>query len=1045
MSSRIGYPGFVLATGLGWLILLDLSLAGHAGNRYLALYHQGHLWLAMLVLSLLLFARRPVSRGFASLLSVGGETLQRASRRFGARQRRRRCSSLAAAAAVLAFGLGPRPPAPAHVGARPRLADRRRGLVLLPARRPADRAARAQRQGGDVVPALRLADAVRRRRARRRDGRHPRHGPAPDRRLRVGRVPRRGAGDVVAPPQRPGRQRVRARRSSSSPAGSAPSRSRSFASARTTASPRAGSRASPRRSRRSTTSSPSSRGSSAPRRPTASASAPRRGAASPPSRGCSGVPAQIHSDYTFTAMVGVFGPFVAWAASLAMRRLAASADPPSRPRHARRAAPDRRRRPARPRRPGAAQLDRGRLGRADLVPARRHRRRQPGRAAAHRRHLPLRQLRHDVAARQHRVPGALPQRRPARREGAVAERRAVSLLDCAIAASLAVVPVLLGVIALVAWVRPGDPESIWQQGRSDRYVSVRHVAALQTFERAIVAPLVARAAARDDERGARRPRAVPARMERRGRREAVAASLRARRRRRRTAGGAGRRAAGRARRRAARLRRPRQRSRRAPRRRRSRALVRCRRRRARDAARVDRRARAALPGSLRRPGRRAAALRRADAAMLDSFAWRGSEGAATLARWRPEQEVRITAREVTRQESLGRHRRLHLPRPRRRQRFARLLPRRRAQRAAARLRDARGRSRRDRGERRSAGACAGAGGASRRAGAAPIAVDDPRWMVPPSLLALLQPLETLRQPSGALYRAYAEGDERPAACGGARERVAQPRRPRRRAGRLRLFDRRHDRSGAAGARAEDRRLLHRPPRRLPRAGDAPRRGRRPAARRAAARRRDGADGGDRRDRRRQRPHRGARRRALAVRAPGGRRPRPRRRLRHAPALSGAVPRRCAAQSGRLPRRHAGLDDQADHGRRLPRRRRRPRRAPARERARRDAEGRHAGARQPARPADAIRLGALPRPHVLHRAGLRRLRAAVGGAGDGARLRLERRLRRRRRRAAARPTCCSADRSAATTIAPRSRRARPRSPTAACSASRRAGSSAHRCA
>ena len=83
MSSRIGYPGFVLATGLGALILLDLSLAGHAGNRYLALYHQGHLWLAMLALSILLFARRSLSRGFAWLLSVGGETLGRASRRHG--------------------------------------------------------------------------------------------------------------------------------------------------------------------------------------------------------------------------------------------------------------------------------------------------------------------------------------------------------------------------------------------------------------------------------------------------------------------------------------------------------------------------------------------------------------------------------------------------------------------------------------------------------------------------------------------------------------------------------------------------------------------------------------------------------------------------------------------------------------------------------------------------------------------------------------------------------------------------------------------------
>src|SRR5450631_2879729 len=38
----------------------------------------------------------------------------------------------------------------------------------------------------------------------------------------------------------------------------------------------------------------------------------------------------------------------------------------------------------------------------------------------------------------------------------MAERREVSLLDCAIAASLAVVPVLIGVVALVAFVRQAD-------------------------------------------------------------------------------------------------------------------------------------------------------------------------------------------------------------------------------------------------------------------------------------------------------------------------------------------------------------------------------------------------------------------------------------------------------------------------------------------------------------------------------------------------------------------------------------------------------------
>ena len=34
-----------MATGLGWLMLLDLSANGNFSNRYLALYHQGHLWL----------------------------------------------------------------------------------------------------------------------------------------------------------------------------------------------------------------------------------------------------------------------------------------------------------------------------------------------------------------------------------------------------------------------------------------------------------------------------------------------------------------------------------------------------------------------------------------------------------------------------------------------------------------------------------------------------------------------------------------------------------------------------------------------------------------------------------------------------------------------------------------------------------------------------------------------------------------------------------------------------------------------------------------
>jgi len=70
VATRIGYPGFVLATGIGWLLLLDLSANANPSNRYLALYHQGHLWLAMLLLTLVAFARQPLGRALAWTLSM---------------------------------------------------------------------------------------------------------------------------------------------------------------------------------------------------------------------------------------------------------------------------------------------------------------------------------------------------------------------------------------------------------------------------------------------------------------------------------------------------------------------------------------------------------------------------------------------------------------------------------------------------------------------------------------------------------------------------------------------------------------------------------------------------------------------------------------------------------------------------------------------------------------------------------------------------------------------------------------------------------------
>ncbi|HEV7912594.1 MAG TPA: hypothetical protein VGP22_02410, partial [Albitalea sp.] len=66
----------------------------------------------------------------------------------------------------------------------------------------------------------------------------------------------------------------------------------------------------------------------------------------------------------------------------------------------------------------------------------------------------------------------------------MADRRSPSLLDFAIAASIAVVPILLGMLLLVAVIRPAQTAS--GTPGPDRYVSVRHVAALKTFEQAVV-------------------------------------------------------------------------------------------------------------------------------------------------------------------------------------------------------------------------------------------------------------------------------------------------------------------------------------------------------------------------------------------------------------------------------------------------------------------------------------------------------------------------------------------------------------------------------
>jgi cell division protein FtsI/penicillin-binding protein 2 len=345
----------------------------------------------------------------------------------------------------------------------------------------------------------------------------------------------------------------------------------------------------------------------------------------------------------------------------------------------------------------------------------------------------------------------------------MAERRTISLLDCAIAASAAIVPVLLGVIALVAWVRPADPDGPWRQ-RHDRYVSVRHVAALKTFEDAVVARAPSRTAMPS---AAEVLAAVPScRREWRGDDGALHAVRRALLGEEHAdAAPAAQVAAQLGELDAALL----QFS--------TRANRRVEHRLGLDAQRWFASAAAALAAPLESadaPGQRfrlrcadlagaLAALRRNGGAVLDSFAWRGSESAATVARWHPDQEMRISAREVTRRNPWGGVPGcIYLGGDAAAPGYD-VAPSGSVQQRVCALAAVRG------------SAAASATGAAPIAIAgepgAATAIDDPRWMVPPSLLALLQPLESLRQPSGSLYRVFGESDEAPSSLGTPRDTV----------------------------------------------------------------------------------------------------------------------------------------------------------------------------------------------------------------------------------------------------------------------------------
>ncbi len=339
------------------------------------------------------------------------------------------------------------------------------------------------------------------------------------------------------------------------------------------------------------------------------------------------------------------------------------------------------------------------------------------------------------------------------------ERARTSLLEFAIAASLAVVPIMLAVVLLVAVVRPAEPGFGPWRGQAERYVSVRHVAALKTFEQAVVqrpATAALPPTAADVLEGipqCRRewragwdasqwlPWAADTRTTAPSQAEHIATRLSALD--------------------AALLRFS------------SRANARVSHPVGLDAARWFAAARQSLdnalePGEL--PGQRfqvgcadlagaLSALARADARMLDTLAWRGTEGSAALAHWHPEQEMAISARQVMRRNPwtgvagcvyLGRaddanSAATHFVAG------ARSVQQRVCGRPEMLVATGEG------SPARQLAALAGEPGLADP-------VDDTRWMVPPSLHTMLQPLESLRQPSGSLYRLYTDADLDPGAA-----------------------------------------------------------------------------------------------------------------------------------------------------------------------------------------------------------------------------------------------------------------------------------------
>ncbi|MEP6678069.1 MAG: hypothetical protein ABJB78_02135 [Betaproteobacteria bacterium] len=326
--------------------------------------------------------------------------------------------------------------------------------------------------------------------------------------------------------------------------------------------------------------------------------------------------------------------------------------------------------------------------------------------------------------------------------------RNTSLLQLAVMASAAVLPVLLGVLLVVASARQADALS--PSRASDRHVSVRHVAALKTFESAIVRQDRIAAAAPTPQALLERVPQCRAAWEGGGgtwerlRRLVVQAPARS---------------VSPAARMAAQLKEIDEAVR---------AFSSGDNRRVTDAVGFDAAATfAAVAAALRTPvdapdypGRSfalqcadiagaVAALARANGRMLASLAWRGSEVDRVVARWRPGQFVEISARDIARVNPWA-----GIPG---------------CVYFAARAGDAdsvthylggiRGLDDRlcKRADMRGIADPNGQTPPALRLAGEPTSdmpVDDERWKVPPSLGALLRPLETLHRPNGSLYRRY---------------------------------------------------------------------------------------------------------------------------------------------------------------------------------------------------------------------------------------------------------------------------------------------------